>query len=109
MCKEKLVRVEKHTRVNVTATRCEMCNDTDDAADNPMYDCDACRRMYHAKCMHLSKLLGDDEAFTCECCRHGTDEDHQNRELLVVSWKPSGEPASVLDHDTEVAVTIPGQ
>jgi exonuclease III len=84
------------------ANRCEMCNDTDDAADNPMYDCDGCHRMYHAKCMGLGKLLGTDDPFTCECCCHGT-EDHQNRELLVVTWKPRWEPASVLDHDTEAA------
>jgi hypothetical protein len=56
------------------AIRCEMCNDTDDAADNPMYDCDTCRRLYHAKCMHLSRLMGENEPFTCECCRHGTED-----------------------------------
>jgi hypothetical protein len=54
------------------AKHCEMCDENDCTADNPMYECDTCHRMYHRHCIHLHRLLGPEEELTCECCRHGT-------------------------------------
>ena len=58
--------------------------------------------MYHQSCMKLGAPLAEDEELICECCRYGTAT-HQHRGLVVVTWQPRWEPASVLDHDTEIA------
>jgi hypothetical protein len=54
------------------AKHCEMCDENHCTADNPMYECDTCHRMYHRRCIRLHRLLGPEEELTCECCRHGT-------------------------------------
>jgi hypothetical protein len=74
---------------------CEICNSNAD--EDTLYICDNCNRMYHQHCIELPTPPTE---FICEFCLHNPT---QQRQLYVVHWADSYEPATLLSSEVKAA------